>query len=164
MAPDFINWHTGLDVLGWIYLTMAIIDRMVVVNSRNLEISFFIWFFTDFTSGLLLVSDIIRDLIGWYLVAPVFINWTDGLGQIFLTMATIDRSIVFNSGSINIIYMYLIQFFTDFTVRLFLVTDTIRDLIRWYLVDPVFISWKIIGKDVPSRIFMRGSWSSSLDW
>ena len=72
-------------------------------------------------------------------------------------MATVDRSIVFNSGSINIIYMYLIQFFTDFTVRLFLVTDTIRDLIHWYLVDPVFISWKIIGKDVPSRIFMRGS-------
>ena len=72
-------------------------------------------------------------------------------------MATVDRSIVFNSGSINIIYMYLIQFFTDFTVRLFLVTDTIRDLIRWYLVDPVFINWKIIGKDVHSRIFMRGS-------
>jgi len=58
-----------VDVPGWIYLTIAIIDSSIVLNSRNLDIIFFIRFFSDFIIRLFLVIEIIRDLNCWYLKA-----------------------------------------------------------------------------------------------
>jgi len=106
-----------VDVPGWIYLTIAIIDSSIVLNSRNLDIIFFIRFFSDFIIRLFLVIEIIRDLNCWYLKAPVFVSWNIGMDicfwiYMYLSMATFNRSIVFNSGSIDIV-----QFFIDFIIQ-----------------------------------------------
>lgn len=154
VAPVSINWNSRVDVCpdlpGNGYHRQKHCLQFRKPRHRLCHL-----IFTDFIIRLLLVDKIIRDLIVWYLVAPAFINWNIrmDIGWIYLTIATIDRSIVLKfwkhqGGLLHSILHWLHLAFLD----------------HWHdqgpdsLVSggPVFINWKIIGMDVYSWIFIRG--------